>query len=148
MIESINLIIIRNFLGKSSKEGVLITHNMFKYTKNNASRDLKTWWYTCSFKVSHGCTGRAIVHRVEFTGDDGDLYVKNTLVEVATPELHAQFHCPDQAGVIADHVMVNIKEAIDKNPTAPVGVYKILYRKQPLIIIAIQYNTVLELEDG
>ena len=51
----------------------------------------------------------------------------NTLVEVASPEHHARFHVPDQAGVLADHVMVWIKAAIDKDPTAPVGVYIILY---------------------
>ena len=44
-------------------------------------------------------------------------------VDVSTPELHARFHVPDQAGVLADHVMVWIKDEIDKEPTAPVGVY-------------------------
>ena len=32
--------------GKSSKEGLLITHNVFKFSNNNSSRDNKTWWYT------------------------------------------------------------------------------------------------------
>ena len=108
--------------GKSSKEGVLITHNTFKFTKNNASRDYITWWYTCSYKSSHGCKGRAIIHRDEEEGSDG-LEVRNRLVDVSTPELHARFHVPDQAGVLADHVMVWIKDEIDKDPTAPVGVY-------------------------
>jgi hypothetical protein len=49
-----------NLLGKSSKEGVLITHGgHFKFTKNNYSRDGKTHWYTCSNKQSHGCTAPA-----------------------------------------------------------------------------------------
>ena len=65
---------------------------MFKFQKNNASRDLATWWYTCACKNSHGCNARAIVKREEFTGEDGDdgeLYVRNTLVEVATPEVQS-----------------------------------------------------------
>ena len=74
--------------GKSTKEGVLITHGgHFKFTKNNFSRDGKTHWYTCSQKLSHGCTARAIIKREEFTGDDGELWVKNRLVEIATPEV-------------------------------------------------------------
>ena len=58
----------------------------------------------------------------EEEGSDG-LDVRNRLVDVSTPELHARFHVPDQAGVLADHVMVWIKDEIDKDPTAPVGVY-------------------------
>ena len=42
----------------------------------------------------------------------------NSLVEVATPEHHACFHVPDQAGVLADHVKVLIKAAVNKDPTA------------------------------
>lgn len=99
----------------------------FKFSKNNSSRDNKTWWYTCSYKASHGCTARAIVQRLEVEQEDGVRKVLNTLTEVATPEHHAKFHVPDQAGVLADHVMVWIKDAIDKDPTAPVGVYNILY---------------------
>ena len=75
------------FSGKSNREGVLITHKSFKFTKNNASRDYKTFWYTCSFKSSHGCTARAIVKRHEFTVEDGELYVENKVVDVATPEV-------------------------------------------------------------
>ena len=44
-----------------------------------------------------------------------------SLVEVATPEHYARYHVPDQAGVLADHVMTCIKDAIDKDPTAPVA---------------------------
>ena len=51
--------------GKSSKEGVLITHECFKFTKNNYSRDGKTWWYTCASKNSHGCAARATIKRQE-----------------------------------------------------------------------------------
>ena len=76
------------FPGKSKKEGILITHKMFKFQKNNASRDYSTWWYTCSHKSTHGCNARAIINRKEFTGDDGELWVKNVLVEVSTPEVN------------------------------------------------------------
>ena len=103
----------------------MITHNMFKFTKNKSSRDLKTWWYCCSHKASHGCTARAIVYRNEVEGVDSTIEVQNTLIDVSTPELHAKYHVPDQAGVLADHVMVWVKAAIDKDPTAPVGVYNI-----------------------
>ena len=98
---------------------------MFKFTKNNTSRDLKTWWYSCSDKASHGCKARAIIHRNEVEGEDGTTKIKNTLIEGSTPELHAKYHIPDQAGVLADHVMVWVKAAIDKDQTAPVGVYNI-----------------------
>ena len=73
--------------GKSKKEGILVTHGMFKYQKNGASRDYSTWWYTCAHKNSHGCNARAIIRRKEFPGDDGDLWVENVLVEVATPQV-------------------------------------------------------------
>ena len=77
-----------HFTGKSSKEGVLITHGgYFKFTKNNYSRDGKTHWYTCAHKKSHGCSARAIIKREEFTGEDGQLYVSNTLLEIATAEV-------------------------------------------------------------
>ena len=65
----------------------MITHECFKFTKNNSSRDLKTWWYTCASKNSHGCAARATIKRQEYTGEDGELYVKNTLVEISTPEV-------------------------------------------------------------
>ena len=100
---------------------------MFKYTKNNYSRNQKTWWYACSFKSTDGCTAKAHIEREEFVGEDGELYVRNTMTQVSTPEVHADYHVPDQAAVIADHVMVDIKAVIDKDPTAPVGVYQILY---------------------
>ena len=97
----------------------------FKFTKNNTSRDLKTRWYSCSHKASHGCKARAIIYRNAVKGEDGTTNIENTLIEVSTPLLHAKFHIPDQAGVLADHVMVWVKAAIDKDPTAPVGVYNI-----------------------
>ena len=117
---------------------MLITHGgYFKFSKNNYSRDGKTHWYTCSNKQSHGCTARAIIKREEYIGDDGELWVKNRLVEVATPEVgliainikvlqlsvqaHAKYHVPDQSSIIADYVMVKIKQQIDQNPIAPVG---------------------------
>ena len=77
-----------HFKGKRKKEGVLITHDMFKFQKNNSSRDLSTWWYTCSHKNSHGCNARAIIKRKEIVGEDGELWVENILVEVATPEVN------------------------------------------------------------
>ena len=58
-----------------------------------------------------------------------EMSVVISLVEVATPEHHARYHVPDQAGVLADHVMAWIKDAIDKDPTAPVAcwcVYQII----------------------
>ena len=50
-IINFSLLIIHDYEGKSKKEGVLITHNMFKFQKNNASRDYSTWWYTCSHSM-------------------------------------------------------------------------------------------------
>ena len=87
-IINFSLLIIHDYEGKSKKEGVLITHNMFKFQKNNASRDYSTWWYTCSHKNTHGCSARAIVKRREFMGEDGEHMVENELVEVATPQVN------------------------------------------------------------
>jgi hypothetical protein len=83
------LLLITDYEGKSKKEGVLITHNMFKFQKNNASRDYSTWWYTCSHKNTHGCSARAIIKRREFMAEDGELMVENELVEVATAEVNS-----------------------------------------------------------
>ena len=62
-IINFSLLIIHYYEGKSKKERVLITHNMFKFQKNNASQDYSTWWYTCSHKNTHGCSARAIIKR-------------------------------------------------------------------------------------
>jgi hypothetical protein len=48
-------------LGKSTKEGVLVTHSSFKFTKNNWSRDGTTYWYRCSSKKATGCTATATI---------------------------------------------------------------------------------------
>ena len=80
-------------LGKIKKEGVLITHGMFKFQKNNASRDFSTWWYTCSHKKNHGCKAKATVRRSENTEDDGSIHVENTLLEVSTPEVYIDLMC-------------------------------------------------------
>ena len=85
------------FLGKSLREGVLITHNVFKFNKNNNSRDQIPWWYTW----------RAVRRQALLVQLFAGRRVKvNTLVEVATPEHHARFHDPDPAGVLADQVTV------------------------------------------
>lgn len=36
-------------------------------------------------------------------------------------QAHAKFHVPDQAEILAAHLVVKMKELIDQNPTAPVG---------------------------
>ena len=46
------------------------------------------------------CTARGIACRAEVEEEGGGTQVVNTLVEVATPEYHARFHVPDQAGVL------------------------------------------------
>ena len=61
--------------------------------------------------------------------------VENELVEFATPEViisdsfimnilmslaHVIFHVPDQAIIVAAHLVVKMKELIHKDPTAPV----------------------------
>ena len=76
-----------NCSGKSTKEGVLVTHNAFKFTKNNWSRDGVTYWYRCSAKKATGCSATATVKRVEEQDVDGSIVVKNYLVEVSTPDV-------------------------------------------------------------
>ena len=75
------------FIGKSTKEGVLVTHNAFKFTKNNWSRDGTTFWYRCSQKKATGCPATATVKRVEVEEEDGTISVTNSLIEVSTPEV-------------------------------------------------------------
>ena len=76
-----------NFVGKSTKEGVLVTHGSFKFTKNNWSRDGTTYWYRCSAKKATGCQATATVKRVEEEDENGSLVIRNFLVEVSTPEV-------------------------------------------------------------
>ena len=74
--------------GKSTKEGVLYTHNAFKFTKNNWSRDGTLFWYRCSAKKSTGCTATATIKRVEEEDEEGQVVVNNYLLEVSTPEVN------------------------------------------------------------
>ena len=124
-------------LGKSTKEGVLVTHSSFKFTKNNWSRDGTTYWYRCSAKKATGCTATATIKRVEEENSEGIMVVKNYLVEVSTPEVdvdtlptfvltffvkvHAVFHEPDQASMIVDDLILQMKKNIEANPMLPVG---------------------------
>ena len=41
-------------------------------------------------------------------------------------EVHALYHAPDKAAIIAEHVMAEIKEEISNDPSRLVGVYDIL----------------------
>ena len=85
-------------------------------------------------------------------GEDGEHMVENELVEVATPEdnvsncfimkhlksqAQAKFHVPDQAEIVAAHLVVKMKELIDKDPTAPVGVYKIRVFKLTVVGVSL-----------
>ena len=64
-----------------------MTHNAFKFTKNNWSRDGSTYWYRCSANKATGCPASARVKRVEELEPDGSVVVKNYLLEVSTPEV-------------------------------------------------------------
>ena len=102
----------------------MVTHGMFKFTKNNSSKDGRTWWYTCARKAVNGCSARAIIERMESVDENGVTSVQNKLVDVATPETHARFHAPDNAAIIADKVMMEMKKEIEKDLTIPVGEFK------------------------
>ena len=65
----------------------MVTHNCFKFTKNNWSRDGKTYWYRCSTKKTTGCPATATIKRVEEEDTDGNIVVKCYLTEVSTPEV-------------------------------------------------------------
>ena len=68
---------------------------------------------------------------------DGSVVVKNYLLEVSTPEVrykfgqyiykfvyyqvHARFHAPDQASMIVDDLILQMKKYIEANPMLPVG---------------------------
>ena len=69
---------------------MLVTHNCFKFTKNNWSRDGKTYWYRCSAKKATGCPATATVKRVEEEDTDGNIVVKCLLTEVSTPEVSSK----------------------------------------------------------
>ena len=76
---------------RKKHQGVLVTHNAFKFTKNNWSRDGSTYWYRCSAKKATGCPASATVKRVEELEPDGSVVVKNYLLEVSTPEVRYKF---------------------------------------------------------
>ena len=123
-------------LGKSTKEGVLVTHSSFKFTKNSWSRDGTTYLYCCSSKAT-GCTATATIKRVEEENSEVIMVVKYYLVDVSTPEVdvdtlptfvltfffkvHAVFHEPDQASMIVDDLILQMKKNIEANPMLPVG---------------------------
>ena len=65
----------------------MYTHNAFKYTKNNWSRDGTIFWYRCSVKKSTGCTASATIKCVEEEDDEGKVVVSNYLLEVSIPEV-------------------------------------------------------------
>ena len=120
--------------------GVLVTHNAFKFTKNNWSRDGTTYWYRCSAKKATGCTASATVMRVEEEDSEGSIIVKNFLIQVSTPEVctmttldknleynpnliqvHGMFHAPDPASVIVDDLILQMKKYIEASPILPIG---------------------------
>ena len=112
-----------------------MTHKAFKLTTNNWSRDGTTYWYRCSAKKATGCTATATIKRVA----EGNIVVKNYLLEVSTPEVvyhtnlpstlyklycfqvHAIYHAPEQATMIVDDLILQMKKYIDENPMLPVG---------------------------
>ena len=73
--------------GKSTKEGVLVTHKAFKFTKENWSRDKSTYWYRCSAYKATGFTATAVVKRSEEEDSEGMVVVKNYLLQVSTTEV-------------------------------------------------------------
>ena len=86
------MLIVDNFTnivykGKSTKEGVLVTQNCFKFTKNNWSKDGKTYWYRCSTRKAIGCPATATIKRLEEEDTDGNIVVKCYMTEVSTPEV-------------------------------------------------------------
>ena len=117
-----------------------MTHKAFKFTKNNWSRDGTTYWYRCSAKKATGCTASATIKRVEEEDTEGNIVVKNYLLEVSTPEVvyhtnlpsslykqyiffqvHAIYHAPEQATMIVDDLILQMKKYIDENPMLPAG---------------------------
>ena len=64
-----------------------MTHNSLKFTKNNWFRNGVTHWYRCSAHKATGCTAKATIKRLEEMDDEGNMIVKNYLVEVSTPEV-------------------------------------------------------------
>ena len=65
----------------------MVTHNAFKFTKNNWSRDGRTYWYRCSAYRATGCTATAMVKRLEEEDPEGLVVVRNHLIQVSTPEV-------------------------------------------------------------
>ena len=112
--------------GKSELEGVLLTHNDgFKYHKGGYNRSGQKQFYVCSFKGSKNCPARAVVERMEVNNDEGETVLVNTLCKVSTPAHHT--HAPDTPGVIADRILVKLKEAILADPITPTGNYSIFF---------------------
>ena len=105
--------------GKSAPPGVLHTHGShFKYFKHGKSKDGLYIYFNCSEKKAHGCLARAIL-LVEYPeppdGHDGPMDpVPVRLIEVATPEFHAQWQTADNSKFIAHQILQVMKQEVEK----------------------------------
>ena len=125
--------------GKSGQEGVLLSHgDTFKFHKGGSSRDNERWWYSCAMRKTLKCTARATVVRHEVELEDGEIEVRNYLVDITAPEGHN--HVPDKAQIIANDLLVKMKERVESDPLSPVS--KI--RDQVMMEELDQYNPELK----
>ena len=92
--------------------GVLITHDSYKFNKNNCSRDYLVEWWQCSEKI--GPT------RCRATASTQSLDGKNYFLRTCSkPEDH--MHVPDKLSIFKDRIMVDIKTITRNLPTTAIG---------------------------
>ena len=81
----------------------------------------------CSFKKCNGCPARATIRVTESVDDEsGEKKTEYSLVEVSHPQHHLT-HLPDPINIIADQILVKMKEGAERDLLTPVG--KLLLRK-------------------
>ena len=93
-------------------------------------------WYVCDKRKKFDCRARAAIVRQEVLHEeDGQVDVKTFLVQVAPPESHN--HQSNQAKIIAEELLVKMKQKVEEDVSTPVG--KI--REDVLVQELAQYDT-------
>ena len=98
---------------------------MSQFHKNQTSRKGDVHYYQCNEKPK-GCKARAVVRRLErFDEETGRIVIKNWLVAVSKPEVHARVHTSENSAIIACSLVAQMKEEIARNPSLMPGERKV-----------------------
>jgi len=93
-------------------QGMLVTHDSYKFNKNNVSRDYLIEWWQCREKIGPlKCRATASTQSL-----DGKTYFLRTC---SKPEDH--MHMPDKLSIYKDRLVEDIKTITRNLPTTAVG---------------------------